>query len=66
MGAGIMSEEEFKFYRRMVGFRNITVHEYTSVDLEIVKRMIMEKEFEKVYSLALKIVNERKNKGIDP
>jgi uncharacterized protein YutE (UPF0331/DUF86 family) len=63
---GIISKEEFEFYRRVVGFRNIAVHAYASIDLEIVRRIITEREFERVYYLALKIVNELKKRGIDP
>ena len=66
MDVGIISKEEFEFYRRVVGFRNIAVHAYASIDLEIVRRIITEREFERVYSLALKIVNELKKRGIDP
>ncbi|KUO82529.1 hypothetical protein B7L70_00815 [Vulcanisaeta sp. EB80] len=66
MDVGIISKEEFEFYRRVVGFRNIAVHAYASIDLEIVRRIITEREFERVYYLALKIVNELKKRGIDP
>lgn len=66
MEEGIINEEEFEFYRRVVSFRNIAVHEYASINLEIVKRIIVGKEFEKVYILALKIVEELKKRNIDP
>ncbi|MFP3202575.1 MAG: HepT-like ribonuclease domain-containing protein [Sulfolobus sp.] len=66
MEEGIINQEEFEFYRRVVSFRNIVVHEYASINLEIVKRIIAGKEFEKVYVLALKIVEELKKRNIDP
>ncbi|WP_261310146.1 type VII toxin-antitoxin system HepT family RNase toxin [Saccharolobus shibatae] len=66
MEEGIINEEEFEFYRRVVSFRNIAIHEYVSVNLEIVKRIIVGKEFEKVYILALKIIEELKKRDIDP
>jgi uncharacterized protein YutE (UPF0331/DUF86 family) len=66
MEEGIINQEEFEFHRRVVSFRNIVVHEYASINLEIVKRIIARKEFEKVYVLALKIVKELKKRNIDP
>jgi uncharacterized protein YutE (UPF0331/DUF86 family) len=62
---GVINKEEFEFYKRVVGFRNIAVHEYTRVDLEVVKRIITKKEFKKVYSLAVKIVKELRKRGIN-
>jgi uncharacterized protein YutE (UPF0331/DUF86 family) len=66
MEAGIISKDEFDFYRRVLGFRNVTVYEYASINLEMVEKIISGKEFKKVYLLALKIVNELKKRGIDP
>lgn len=42
------------------------INNLTSINLEIVRRIITEREFERVYYLALKIVNELKKRGIDP
>lgn len=37
---GIISEELNKKLKAMVGFRNIAVHDYQNIDLDIVKRII--------------------------
>lgn len=60
MEAGIMNKEDFDLYRRAVGFRNIAVHEYITINLDIVSKIIREKEFERIYLLAVKIVEELK------
>ena len=39
-GAGLLSPELHVPMRRMVGFRNIVVHEYTAVDAEHVVRIL--------------------------
>jgi len=66
MEAGIMNKEDFDLYRRAVGFRNIAVHEYITINLDIVSKIIREKEFERIYLLAVKIVEELKKRGVDP
>ena len=66
MEEGIISQEDFELYRRVVGFRNTVVHAYSRVDLGLVRRLIEGKEYEKVYSLALKVVEGLKRRGIDP
>ena len=63
---GVMNKEEFEFYRRVVSFRNTVVHAYARVNFDLVRKIIEEKEFEKVYLLALKVVEELRKRGIDP
>ena len=63
---GIISQEDFESYRRVVGFRDAILHAYSRVDSGLVRRLIEGKEYEKVYSLALNVVEELKRRGIDP
>ena len=63
---GVMSNEDFEFYRRVVGFRNTVVHAYARVNFDLVRKIIEGREFEKVYLLALKVVEELKKRGVDP
>lgn len=37
---GIISEELNRKLKAMVGFRNIAVHDYQNIDLDIVKKII--------------------------
>lgn len=63
----VMSEEEFKFYRAVVGFRNIVVHEYIRVDLNLVEEILKVRRYRKILELAESIVNKLRERGIiDP
>ena len=37
---GVINHEELKFYRSVVALRNVVIHQYTVVDLEIIRRII--------------------------
>ena len=61
----IISEEEFRFYRRIIGFRNIVVHEYGEVDPSIVRDVIMNRKYREVTRLALRVFEELRRRGVD-
>jgi len=61
-----MTEEDFKFYRAIVGFRNILVHGYTEVNLEIIEDILRKYKYRRVLELAEKIYNRVKEKELDP
>jgi len=53
---GVLSKELTQKLRKMVGFRNIAVHEYQSIDVEILKSILKNdlKDIEEFYSLVFK------------
>jgi len=55
---GMIRSEDAEFMKRIVRFRNILVHEYTSIDVERVKRAIETRG----YIRALQIINELQKK----
>jgi len=61
----IINNNELKLYRKVVGFRNIVVHGYSTINPEIIKEIIQEKRYRDVAKLALKIFEELHRKGID-
>ncbi len=63
---GILSEEDYRFVSRVAGFRNIVVHEYAIVDMELVRRIIGRGEYRKTAVLAAKLLEEASRRGIDP
>ena len=63
---GIFSKEEFKFYRAVVGFRNVLIHQYTSIDLKVVEKILKAKEYRRVLMLAEKVYRELEHRGLDP
>ncbi len=62
---GVLSDEESALFRRIVGFRNVIVHQYTGADLEVVRR-ILEGDYRNILHLALKIIKWAEERGLDP
>ena len=54
---GVINHEELKFYRSVVAFRNVVIHQYAVVDLEIIRRIIANREYRRVTEIARKIAN---------
>jgi uncharacterized protein YutE (UPF0331/DUF86 family) len=54
----MIRSEDAEFMKRVVRFRNILVHEYTSIDIERIKRAIETQG----YIRALQIINELQKK----
>ncbi len=54
---GVISPEDLRLYKSVVTFRNIVVHQYAVVDLEIIRRIIANREYRKVTELARKIAS---------
>ncbi len=54
--AGIIDENLFKKMQAMVGFRNIAVHDYQSIDVAILKSILTDnlKDIEEFYTVILK------------
>ena len=42
----------------MVTFRNVVIHQYAVVDLEIIRRIITNREYRRVTEIARKIANK--------
>jgi len=61
----VISGEELAFYSRIVGFRNIVVHEYGEVNSRIVREIIESKKYRDIARLGMKIVEELRKRGID-
>ncbi len=54
---GIISKNEFEFFRKVLSFRNIVVHQYASVDMNIVDKILRNREYRKVLQLVEKVFN---------
>ncbi len=54
--AGIIDDKLMKKMQAMVGFRNIAVHDYTSIDPEILKSILAEnlQDIEDFYTVILR------------
>jgi uncharacterized protein YutE (UPF0331/DUF86 family) len=63
---GVISREDYELMRRVAGFRNIVVHEYTAVDMELVRGIVGRREYRRVAALAAKLLGEARKRGLDP
>ncbi len=63
---GVLDKKDYDLVRRVHGFRNILVHEYVDIDMELVSRIVKRKDYRKVLLLALILLEESKKRGIDP
>jgi len=64
--AGALSDDETVTFRKIVGFRNVLVHGYTSVSRQLVREILVERRFKDLERLALKIVEWARKHGVDP
>jgi len=64
--AGILDEGDSHLFRKIVGFRNVVVHQYAAVDLGIVEEVLRERRFMDVARLALAISRWAEERGLDP
>ncbi|WP_291764660.1 DUF86 domain-containing protein [Caldivirga sp. UBA161] len=58
---GLLNDEEYRFLLTVIGFRNIVIHEYTSVDFNLVRGILSRREYRRLLELALKLRERAKN-----
>lgn len=63
---GVINDAEARLLKSIAGFRNIVVHEYATVDMRLVRRLVEEREYSKPVVLAAKLLEEAHKRGIDP
>ena len=63
---GLLSREDYVLVRRVAGLRDIVVHGYAVVDMELVRRIISGREYARLVVLASKILEEAGRRGLDP
>ena len=63
---GLLSDDELVFFRRLLGFRNIVFHEYLSVDLKLVDKILSERRYRRVMLLAEKLYRRAAEDSLDP
>jgi len=63
---GIFDQNDAILFEKIVGFRNVVVHQYMGIDLNILKKILEERLYRDIYKLALKILKTAEVQGIDP
>lgn len=62
---GLLDPREADLVRRVAGFKDIVVHEYATVDTELVKTIIRGREYRRVAMLAARLLERAEAKGLD-
>ncbi|MEB3788294.1 MAG: DUF86 domain-containing protein, partial [Desulfurococcales archaeon] len=66
LAENLITDKDYQLIRSIIGFRNILVHEYMGVDMDLVRRIIEDKEYRRVTILAARLLEEFSRRGIDP
>jgi len=66
LAEGVISEHDYELLKKIAGFRNILVHEYTAIDRNLVRRILEEREYRRPVLLASKLLEKAIERGIDP
>jgi len=62
----VFDANDVKLFRKIVGFRNIIVHRYTSINLNLLEKILRDRLYKDIYKLALKIAKKANEMGVDP
>ena len=62
----VLSSDESNLMIKIIGFRNIVVHEYLGINEKLLGEILGEKRYEDILKLAMKIVEKASAMGIDP
>jgi len=65
MLAGVINGDEFSIYRSLVGFRNIAIHQYGSLNPNVIRGIISGRRYRDAAKVGVKVVNELRKRGID-
>ena len=66
LAEGIISREDYEFSRRVAGFRNVLVHSYADVDMDLVRGILARREYRRVAELASRLLEAAARLGVDP
>ncbi len=65
MLAGVINGDEFSIYRFLVGFRNIAIHQYGSLNPNVIRGIISGRRYRDAAKVGVKVVDELRKRGID-
>jgi uncharacterized protein YutE (UPF0331/DUF86 family) len=65
MLAGVINGDEFSIYRSLVGFRNIAIHQYGSLNPNVIRGIISGRRYRDAAKVGVKVVDELRKRGID-
>jgi len=62
----ILAANEAELFRKIIGFRNVLVHQYLGLNFELLRDILEKKLFFDIYNIAFKIVKRAIEMNIDP
>ena len=62
----MLSRQEAEKLKRIVRFRDIVVHEYTSIDVSRVKAILESRGYREAVAIAYTIARSLLSRGLDP
>ena len=62
----IFNENEAKIIKSMIGFRNILVHGYLSINLDTVREILQHRKYRELLVFSKKILEVALKEGVDP
>jgi len=66
MGLGVFTASDSTLLRKIAGFRNIVVHRYLGISMQLLKNIIRDRLYLDIARLALKILEAAEQQGLDP
>ena len=61
----ILSREESEKMAKIIGFRNILVHEYLGLDVNLLRKILEERLYRDILKIGKKMVENSKKRGIE-
>ena len=61
---GVITEGDYDFFRKLIGFHDIVVHGYTSVDPAIIREILEHRKYRDVTLTAAKLVEWAVKRGV--
>ncbi|WP_054842031.1 DUF86 domain-containing protein [Vulcanisaeta distributa] len=62
---GVISGDDSKVFRRMIGFRNVLVHNYSQVSIDVLREILAEALYRDLLRIALKLYDYAVSNNID-
>lgn len=62
----LINDDELKEWRKIIGLRNALVHDYLSIDKQVVKLIIKEKKFTKISLFCFNAIKALTSKIVNP
>ncbi|WP_188603080.1 type VII toxin-antitoxin system HepT family RNase toxin [Vulcanisaeta souniana] len=63
--AGVISGDDSRIFRRMIGFRNVLVHNYSQVSIDVLREILAKALYKDLLRIAIKLFDYAVGNNID-